>query len=142
MGLHPCYHWIRFNHDLYDRLSTSPRIQGARPVGKRAQRVIKLGGFLLGLDFSKHRFEFGGDIRVICVCESDLRESFSLVNWNFPPLTSRQFDPWHLITSFAQYMFMAPSYINVLNVYAVLDFVFSFPFWNLTCLITLVCKRS
>jgi len=27
-------------------------------------------------------------------------------------------DPWHLVTSFAQYMFMAPSYINVLNVYA------------------------
>ena len=30
-----------------------------------------------------------------------------------------QFEPWHLITSFAQYTLMAPSYINVLNVYAV-----------------------
>ncbi|PPR01276.1 hypothetical protein CVT24_005953 [Panaeolus cyanescens] len=28
------------------------------------------------------------------------------------------FEPWHMITSFAQYMLMAPSYINVLNVYA------------------------
>ncbi|KAF8959174.1 glycosyltransferase family 2 protein [Flammula alnicola] len=28
------------------------------------------------------------------------------------------FEPWHMITSFIQYMLMAPSYINVLNVYA------------------------
>ncbi|CAM0143133.1 unnamed protein product [Umbelopsis sp. WA50703] len=27
-------------------------------------------------------------------------------------------DPWHMITSFAQYIFLMPSYINVLNVYA------------------------
>ncbi|KAG6836145.1 hypothetical protein H0H93_010914 [Arthromyces matolae] len=29
-----------------------------------------------------------------------------------------QFEPWHLITSFIQYLLMAPSYIGVLNVYA------------------------
>ena len=29
------------------------------------------------------------------------------------------FEPWHMITSFAQYLLLAPSYINVLNVYAV-----------------------
>ncbi|KAF8633773.1 hypothetical protein AX15_001279 [Amanita polypyramis BW_CC] len=28
------------------------------------------------------------------------------------------FEPWHMITSFIQYILMAPSYINVLNVYA------------------------
>ncbi|KZV86456.1 glycosyltransferase family 2 protein [Exidia glandulosa HHB12029] len=28
------------------------------------------------------------------------------------------FEPWHMITSFIQYTLMAPSYINVLNVYA------------------------
>jgi len=28
------------------------------------------------------------------------------------------FEPWHMITSFIQYLLMAPSYINVLNVYA------------------------
>jgi chitin synthase len=28
------------------------------------------------------------------------------------------FDPWHMITSFIQYMLIAPSYINVLNIYA------------------------
>lgn len=28
------------------------------------------------------------------------------------------FEPWHMITSFVQYMLMAPSYIAVLNVYA------------------------
>jgi len=28
------------------------------------------------------------------------------------------FEPWHLITSFIQYLLMAPSYITVLNVYA------------------------
>lgn len=27
-------------------------------------------------------------------------------------------DPWHMFTSFLQYLFLAPSYINVLNVYA------------------------
>jgi chitin synthase len=27
-------------------------------------------------------------------------------------------DPWHMITSFVQYMFMMPSYVNILNVYA------------------------
>ncbi|KAG8687321.1 Chitin synthase, class 1 [Ceratobasidium sp. 394] len=27
-------------------------------------------------------------------------------------------EPWHMITSFIQYLLMAPSYINVLNVYA------------------------
>jgi len=30
-----------------------------------------------------------------------------------------QFEPWHMITSFVQYLLMAPSYIGVLNVYAV-----------------------
>lgn len=30
-----------------------------------------------------------------------------------------QLEPWHLITSFPQYLLMAPSYISVLNVYAV-----------------------
>ncbi|KAF8313001.1 glycosyltransferase family 2 protein [Clavulina sp. PMI_390] len=29
------------------------------------------------------------------------------------------FEPWHMITSFFQYLLLAPSYINVLNVYAV-----------------------
>jgi len=28
------------------------------------------------------------------------------------------FEPWHMITSFVQYLLLAPSYINVLNVYA------------------------
>ncbi|KAF9913231.1 Chitin synthase, class 1 [Lobosporangium transversale] len=28
------------------------------------------------------------------------------------------FDPWHMVTSFAQYLCMMPSYVNVLNVYA------------------------
>ncbi|KAF8727491.1 hypothetical protein AX14_007350 [Amanita brunnescens Koide BX004] len=28
------------------------------------------------------------------------------------------FEPWHMITSFIQYLLMSPSYINVLNVYA------------------------
>ena len=28
------------------------------------------------------------------------------------------FDPWHLVTSFGQYLLMATSYINILNVYA------------------------
>lgn len=28
------------------------------------------------------------------------------------------FDPWHMLTSFIQYLLLAPSYINVLNVYA------------------------
>jgi len=28
------------------------------------------------------------------------------------------FDPWHMVTSFVQYMLIAPSYLNVLNVYA------------------------
>lgn len=32
-----------------------------------------------------------------------------------------QFEPWHMITSFLQYLLMAPSYISVLNVYAVSD---------------------
>ena len=34
-------------------------------------------------------------------------------------LTMPQFEPWHMITSFVQYTLLAPSYINVLNVYAV-----------------------
>jgi len=28
------------------------------------------------------------------------------------------FDPWHMITSFIQYMLLTPTYVNVLNVYA------------------------
>ena len=28
-------------------------------------------------------------------------------------------DPWHMVTSFVQYTLLAPSYINILNVYAV-----------------------
>lgn len=27
-------------------------------------------------------------------------------------------DPWHMITSFVQYMLLMPSYVNILNVYA------------------------
>ncbi|KAK0185615.1 hypothetical protein F5146DRAFT_1165622 [Armillaria mellea] len=32
------------------------------------------------------------------------------------------FEPWHMITSFIQYLLMAPSYISVLNVYAFANF--------------------
>ena len=28
------------------------------------------------------------------------------------------FDPWHMITSFVQYLLFLPSYVNILNVYA------------------------
>ncbi|KAG6899842.1 hypothetical protein C0993_006360, partial [Termitomyces sp. T159_Od127] len=28
------------------------------------------------------------------------------------------FDPWHMITSFIPYMFLSPTYINILNIYA------------------------
>lgn len=28
------------------------------------------------------------------------------------------FDPWHMLTSFVQYMLLTPTYINILNVYA------------------------
>src|ERR1700712_888053 len=28
------------------------------------------------------------------------------------------FDPWHMFTSFIQYLLMTPTYINILNVYA------------------------
>ena len=28
------------------------------------------------------------------------------------------FDPWHMMTSFLQYMLLSPMYINVLNIYA------------------------
>ena len=28
---------------------------------------------------------------------------------------------WHMVTSFVQYTLLAPSYINILNVYAVSD---------------------
>lgn len=27
-------------------------------------------------------------------------------------------DPWHMITSFSQYLFLLPTYVNILNVYA------------------------
>jgi cellulose synthase/poly-beta-1,6-N-acetylglucosamine synthase-like glycosyltransferase len=27
-------------------------------------------------------------------------------------------DPWHMITSFLQYLFLLPTYVNILNVYA------------------------
>ena len=30
-----------------------------------------------------------------------------------------QLDPWHMLTSFVQYTLLVPSYINILNVYAV-----------------------
>ena len=43
-----------------------------------------------------------------------------------------QFEPWHMITSFIQYLLMAPSYINVLNVYAV-----SFPSLHINLLTSL-----
>lgn len=28
------------------------------------------------------------------------------------------FEPWHMFTSFVQYILLAPTYINVINVYA------------------------
>src|ERR1700709_1730560 len=28
------------------------------------------------------------------------------------------FDPWHMFTSFVQYLLLSPSYVNILNVYA------------------------
>jgi len=39
-------------------------------------------------------------------------------------------DPWHMITSFVQYTLIAPSYINILNVYAV-SHVFFLLDWRL-----------
>ncbi len=48
-----------------------------------------------------------------------------------------ELDPWHLITSFVQYMFKVPSCINVLNVYMVCDLIlFNFlecDFFRIVC---------
>jgi cellulose synthase/poly-beta-1,6-N-acetylglucosamine synthase-like glycosyltransferase len=44
-----------------------------------------------------------------------------------------QFEPWHMITSFVQYLLMAPSYINVLNVYA---------FANVQCVLCSFSSRA
>ena len=46
-------------------------------------------------------------------CDAGLHHS------NIQRFVEIQFEPWHMITSFIQYLLMAPSYINVLNVYAV-----------------------
>ena len=48
---------------------------------------------------------------------------FSLLVGRLNDFFSLQFEPWHMITSFVQYLLMAPSYIGVLNVYAVCVFL-------------------
>jgi hypothetical protein len=45
---------------------------------------------------------------------------------------SSQLEPWHMITSFFQYLLLAPSYINVLNVYAVSRLVYFTFLFDLT----------
>lgn len=60
------------------------------------------------------------------ICELDVCEWTAFVEAPQQALTARQLDPWHLIMSFAQYTLMAPSYINVLNVYAVRRSIFFF----------------
>jgi chitin synthase len=32
--------------------------------------------------------------------------------------TRAQFEPWHMFTSIIQYLLMAPSFVNVINIYA------------------------
>jgi chitin synthase len=94
--------------------------KGLDQLEKEHKGSLGLGDFFQGRDLPEHRVEFGSNIRVIRVCESALCESGTL-SLDFFVLTPHQFEPWHLITSFAQYTLMAPSYINVLNVYAVRD---------------------
>ena len=62
-----------------------------------------------------------------------------------------QFEPWHMITSFIQYLLMAPSYISVLNVYAVRSasglllrrvMLMNFPAFRLPQFANVQCVRS
>ncbi len=70
LGLYPCYHQVRFSHNLCDSLGASARVQGAQSVGEG------VGGFLLGCDLPKYCVEFGGEVGVVCGCECDPRELF------------------------------------------------------------------
>ncbi|KAL1920144.1 uncharacterized protein VTP21DRAFT_1290 [Calcarisporiella thermophila] len=48
----------------------------------------------------------------------DILISFALTYFIYFLSSLLYFDPWHMFTSFVQYIFMMPSYINVLNIYA------------------------
>lgn len=57
------------------------------------------------------------DIWDILHCVLPLRTFFELCHFRLysPPV---QRDPWHMFSSFFQYLLLAPSFTNVLNVYA------------------------
>lgn len=67
--------------------------------------AVSKGGLTLGAFFSNTFFR---NIIISLVATLGLYILSSLLH----------FEPWHMITSFIQYLLMAPSYINVLNVYA------------------------
>jgi chitin synthase len=67
--------------------------------------AVTKGGLSLGTFFSNTIFR---NIVISLVATLGLYILSSLLH----------FEPWHMITSFVQYLLMSPSYINVLNVYA------------------------
>jgi len=137
MGLHPCVCWIWSYNYLYDgTLSYAYENQGSATYwedqfaafflafkGIEAIRVDSGGQVSLGSFFNNKIFR---NIVLSLVATLGLYIFASLLFVSctvskLPPrgLTSYQFEPWHMITSFLQYLLMAPSYIAVLNVYAV-----------------------
>ena len=60
----------------------------------------------------------GVNVRHLYVRIDSLRERYPVVpNITFTHWTTQR-DPWHMFSSFFQYLCLAPSFINVLNVYA------------------------
>ncbi|CAK7918177.1 chitin synthase 2 [[Candida] anglica] len=69
------------------------------------QEIYKAGGITVGTVFKNEEF------RDLVVSTSSTYALYFIASFIY-------FEPWHMFTSFAQYILLSPAYINVLNIYA------------------------
>ncbi|KZS93873.1 glycosyltransferase family 2 protein [Sistotremastrum niveocremeum HHB9708] len=108
---------------------------GNRPQGAKLQYTLAMIGFAfitVYMTFSAFWLAFKGAQEIAHEQNSGLTFSDIFTNVKFGAIVLSLlstlglyilasllfFEPWHMITSFIQYLLMAPSYISVLNVYA------------------------
>ena len=95
-------------------------IKGVQQVAAERRRNSNLSDFFTNAIFRDIVISTSATLGLyIIVSVIHVRVGPIYLLWLIEDARRLQMDPWHMVTSLVQYTLIAPSYINILNVYAV-----------------------
>ncbi|KAH9011458.1 hypothetical protein EDB84DRAFT_1016875 [Lactarius hengduanensis] len=94
-------------------------VKGVQQVGAEKNRGVTFSDLFINAIFRDNVISISAIVGLYVVASSIFGCVYARALADSLGLGGSQLDPWHMITSFVQYTLLAPSYINILNVYAV-----------------------